>query len=223
MHIKINSILFIFIVIFYLTKQIEIYALLMIFALIHELGHILTGICLGFRPKSIHIMPFGISVNFNSNLTDYNKKIGKGNLLNLKKLVVAIAGPLTNIVIIIICCILKFDFEKMNSTYIIYANLILGIFNLLPIYPLDGGRIIKEFTHFFYGRKETLVIINKISNINLSIITAIASIGIIYLKNIAIFFIVVCLWIIVIKENKIYNMKMMIYNKIKSENIKRIY
>lgn len=220
MHIKINSILFIFIVIFYLTKQIEIYALLMIFALIHELGHIFAGICLGFKPKSLHIMPFGISVNFNNNLQDYNTKIGKGNLLNLKKLFIAIAGPLTNILIVILCCISKENFASVDNTYIIYANLILGIFNLLPIYPLDGGRIINELAHFVYGRKDALIIVNKISNINLSIITAIASIGILYLKNIAIFFIIVCLWIIVIRENKLYNMKMMIYDKIKSENIK---
>lgn len=220
MHIKVNFILFIFIIIFYITKQIEIYALLMIFALIHEFGHIIAGLILGYKPKSLHIMPFGISVDFNIRIQDYNKKIGKGNLLNLKKIFIAIAGPLTNIIVILICCIWNINFARIDSTYIIYANLILGIFNLLPIYPLDGGRILKEIITFFYGRKEALIIINKISNINLSIITAIASIGIIYLKNIAIFFIIVCLWIIIIRENKIYNIKMKIYDKLKLENKK---
>ena len=44
-----------FAIIFYFTKQIKIYALLMILALVHELGHLVCGICLGLKLKSIKI------------------------------------------------------------------------------------------------------------------------------------------------------------------------
>ena len=60
MSIKVNLRIFLFALIFYLTKQIHIYVLLMIFATIHELGHLLCGLVLGLKPKSLHIMPFRI-------------------------------------------------------------------------------------------------------------------------------------------------------------------
>ncbi len=40
MSIKIDLKIFLFVILFWLTSQIEIYAILMIFALIHELGHL---------------------------------------------------------------------------------------------------------------------------------------------------------------------------------------
>ena len=44
MRFRIDLKIFIFLIIFYFTKQIEIYAMIMLFALIHELGHLLAGI-----------------------------------------------------------------------------------------------------------------------------------------------------------------------------------
>lgn len=219
MQIKINVNLFIFIIIFYITRQIEIYALLMLFAFVHEIGHVISGIILGFRPKSLHIMPFGIAVEFNTYVQDYNKKIICGNILNLKKLLIALAGPMTNFIIILICYMWNGDFYGINSKYIIYANLLLGIFNLLPIYPLDGGRIMKEIITIFYGRREALNFTNKVSNINLCIITAVSSVAIYYFKNIAILLIIIYLWIVIIRENRKYNINMKIYKQIKKGEI----
>ena len=96
MHLKI----FIFIVIFILTRQIEIYGILMLFALFHELGHMLAGILLGFKPNSLEIMPFGLSIGFESKSENYNQKIKNGTKLTLKKLIIAISGPLTNLIFV---------------------------------------------------------------------------------------------------------------------------
>ena len=54
---------------------------IMIFAIIHELGHLLAGILLGMKPKKIEIMPFGVSISFNVNTLDYNKKIKSSSSL----------------------------------------------------------------------------------------------------------------------------------------------
>ncbi len=64
MQIKINLKVFLFLLIFLITRQIKIYALLMCLALIHELGHVMAGIILGFKPESISIIPTGFSVKF---------------------------------------------------------------------------------------------------------------------------------------------------------------
>ena len=97
---------------------------------------------------------------------------------------------------------------------IIYANLLICIFNLLPIYPLDGGRILNSVFNIKIGIKASMIITNKISNITMIIITIVASILILYLENIAIFFIVIYLWIIVLRENRIVNLKSKMYHLI---------
>ena len=40
--------------------------------------------------------------------------------------------------------------------------MIIALFNLLPIYPLDGGRILKGILNIMYGRKRTEKIMNYI-------------------------------------------------------------
>jgi len=202
MQIKINLQIFLFIIIFVLTHQIEIYAWIMLFAFIHELGHMLAGIFLKLKPKSLNFMPFGISVTFET--YEYKK------LIEVKKILIAIAGPLINLIICIIALILHINAE--TKQLIIYSNILIAIFNLIPLYPLDGGRILKGIIRLRYQEIESDKIVNKISNILIILLTLISSIGILYLKNLAILFILMYLWIIVINENKKYRIKVKVYN-----------
>ena len=95
MRFRIDLKIFIFLVLFYFTKQIQLYATIMIFCIIHELGHLFAGLLLGMKPEKLEIMPFGLSISFKLYPKDYNKKIKNGNLLEIKKIIVAISGPLT--------------------------------------------------------------------------------------------------------------------------------
>lgn len=61
MSIKIDLKIFLFGILFFLTRQIEIYVAIMFFAFLHEIGHLSTGLVLGFKPKSIAITPFRLS------------------------------------------------------------------------------------------------------------------------------------------------------------------
>ena len=211
MEIRVNLKIFIFAIVFYFTKQIEIYALLMLFAVLHELGHMLAGILLGSKVKNISIMPLGLSIGFGIEAKDYNKRINKGNLLNLKRIIIALAGPMVNFLIAILFFLFPFQFLMFKVQYIIYANLLIGFFNLLPIYPLDGGRIIKELLQINNGLKKSMIIMNNISNTSVIILTAIASISILFYHNIAIFFIIIYLWYLILMENKKFKSKMQIY------------
>lgn len=218
MRFRIDLKIFIFLIIFYFTKQIEIYTMIMLFALIHELGHLLMGLLMGMKPEKIELMPFGVSISFKIKVEEYNKKIKKGNLLEIKKMVVALAGPLTNFIIIIITNNLKIDIFK--SLMIIYTNFLIMIFNLLPIYPLDGGRILKGILHINFGIRTTEFYINIISKIMVAIITILSSILILYVHNIAILFIDLYLWYLVLKEDVKYKKREEIYNKIlENQNI----
>ncbi len=217
MKIKINLKIFIFILIFLLTGQLKIYGILMFFALIHELGHLLAGVMLKFKPESLKIMPMGLCISFNISAEEYNGKNSK--LLRLKKIIIASAGPITNILIIILLSIFKLGLSEENKVLYIYSNILIAIFNLLPIYPLDGGRIIKGMLNLWLDKSKTIKLTNTISNISLLILTAISSIAIYYYENISILLIIIYLWTITILQNKKDNMKLKMYDTLKKLEI----
>ncbi len=162
------------------------------------------------KPTKFEIMPFGFRVSFKLKTTDYNKKILKANLLELKKIIVAASGPTINLLIVIAIIMIKNDFY--NRLTILYSNILIICFNLLPIFPLDGGRILQSIVHIFFGGRNSKIITNIVANVLMMIISFIGSIAIIYYKNISIFLIIVFLWIIVIQENQKYKMIINAYN-----------
>lgn len=217
MRFRIDLKIFIFLIIFYFTKQIEIYAMIMLFALIHELGHLLAGILMGMKLEKIELMPFGVSISFKIKVEEYNKKIKKGNMLEIKKILVALAGPLTNFIIIIIASNINIDLFK--ALIIIYTNFLIMIFNLLPIYPLDGGRILKGILHINFGIQKSEFYTNIISKITVTIITILSSVLILYIHNIAIALIDMYLWYLVIKEDIIYKKREKILENINKKTL----
>lgn len=212
MRFRIDLKIFIFLIIFYFTKQIEIYAFIMFFAFIHELGHLMAGLIMRMKPEKIELMPFGFSISFKIPVDEYNKKIRKGNMLEIKKVIVAIAGPITNFIIILL--IGRLNIDELKSIIIIYTNFLIMIFNLLPIYPLDGGRVLKGILHIKFGKRKAEKYINLISKITVIIIIGISSILILYIHNIAIFLIDIYLLYLMVKEDSRYKKREYIYKKV---------
>ena len=173
---------------------------------------------MGFKPHSISVNPLGLSINFRIKAEDYNKKVKFGNILALKKLFIALAGPVVNFILVILFSVCEINVFNIEQDFLVYANLLIGLFNLIPIYPLDGGRILKNLLHIITGLENTYNYTNLISNISSCILTIFSSIIILYLKNISILFIIGYLWHLVINENRLYNQKIRIYKIINSEN-----
>lgn len=170
----------------------------MFFSFLHELGHIIVGIMLKMKLEKIEILPCGFSSSFKANLRDYKYKIKNANLLILKNLIITMAGPIVSIIMVIIFTYI--DIQYITKQEAIYSNLLIAIFNLIPLYPLDGGRIIKGILHIEFGREKSESIVSNVSRMAIVILTIISSIAVYCLKNIAIFLICIFLWSLIIKE-----------------------
>ena len=182
----------------------------------HECGHIIAGMFLGFKLKKIEILSVGISACFNINLDDYNKKIHNVSYLELKKIVIVVAGPIVNIILAFIFELFNISLFNVSSEILVYSNFLITCFNLIPIYPLDGGRLIKYLINIFKGKKESYKFTYILSNYCIIILTFITSIIILYLKNISILIVLMYLWWLVISENKKYKKKIKLYKLIEN-------
>ena len=151
---------------------------------------------------------FGWGKPVEVNPRNYTRKIS----MEKGEAIVSLAGPCTNFLIILISSYTKINI--FSNLIIVYANLLIMIFNLIPIYPLDGGRILRGIIHMIVGKKEAEKYINIISFITLLIISFFASIGIYYIKNISLFFIIIFLWTLYINQDTIYKKRLKIYNLI---------
>lgn len=211
MSVKIDLKIFLWIIIFYFFHQAELYVLLIFFAFVHEIGHLTAGLLLGYEPSGIRITPVGVSINFKEKRNSYNQKIGKGNKRDIEEMIIALAGPMTNFGIIGICYLIGLKTSNLYD-----ANFLLGVFNLCPIYPLDGGRIFKSIGNLLWGRKKSWQITNGVSNAIMIGLSVTFSIAILYFHNIGIVVMSIYLWGIVIRENRIYERRMKLYEQIEA-------
>ena len=106
--------------------------------LLHELAHSLVARSQGIPVKEIRLFIFGGA----SNLTEEPKT-------PLAAAWLAFAGPLLSLVLAVICGLIAMQIgisapAGVVLAYLATANLIVGVFNLLPAFPMDGGRILRR-------------------------------------------------------------------------------
>lgn len=190
MRIRIDLKIFISLILFYFTNQLRIYLIVMFFCFMHEIAHMILGIILKMKPNKLEINPFGFSISFEINNNDKSMKI--------KEVFVALAGPVMSIVLAMLCQHINFRYITIEEA--IYSNILIFLFNMLPIYPLDGGRIIKGLLHMKMGENKAEKLANKISYITTILLTIFSSITVYYYQNFAIFLICIFLWRMVLEE-----------------------
>ncbi len=110
----------------------------MLVLFIHEYAHAFVASSLGYKLNSIKLAPFGICLNIDSNIE------------RLDSIKIAFAGPLVNFILAVVCMAVWWVFPgaHMFTKDFFEANVLTGVFNLLPCYPLDGGRILKDMFDF---------------------------------------------------------------------------
>ncbi len=110
---------------------------------LHELGHCLAAQHYGVRIHRILLLPIGGMAQF-----------GSIPRQPFKELVIALAGPLVNFIIVGLLYLVSGSPARLLDGEINYTlydlmsllflfNLIMGCFNLLPVFPMDGGRVLR--------------------------------------------------------------------------------
>lgn len=181
--------------------KINIYFIFLISILLHEMAHMIVGVCLGLKIKKIMFNPLGVCLEF----------IGyRENKKTIKRIIINLSGPLFNFIFAIIISHLNIEYKLKIDLF--YTNLLLGIFNLLPIIPLDGGKILKEILSIKFGYKNANIYSMNISKILLIFISLSYSILIFKIKNVFLFFIIIYLWYLQIIEEKKLRTLIRVYN-----------
>ncbi|MCM8900336.1 site-2 protease family protein [Caldicoprobacter algeriensis] len=134
-NIYINKLLVILIAIAIVLGEGTRLAVVFLVVFIHELAHVVMARALNLRVSEIELLPFGGVARIES-FFEVNPR---------DEVYIAIVGPMSNVILVLGCMVL----EKMglipseDYDFFIQANLMLAGFNLLPAFPLDGGRILR--------------------------------------------------------------------------------
>ena len=107
--------------------------------IVHELGHIIGAIIFKWKIDRVILLPFGGITIFQENIDKSLKE----------EFIIAILGPLLQLVF--------YFLYSDNPTFNQY-NLIILLFNLLPIYPLDGSKIVNILFNEFISFKRSHIL-----------------------------------------------------------------
>lgn len=133
--IRFHPFFYLVVVIYVVTGHFHDFFLFLSIILFHELGHIICGIYYHWEIDKILILPFGAITIFNEGLNRPLKE----------EFFVATLGPVFQMFFYL------FFKDIWDISYIHYSLL---FFNLLPIIPLDGSKILKVIFHKFLPFKK---------------------------------------------------------------------
>lgn len=105
-----------------------------ILVFLHELVHYIVAKKLGFKGFYIEILPIGAVLR----LKDLDEADPKEDMI------ISLSGPLFNLLLAAIFYLISKFHYNYYYEYLIMGNLALGIFNLIPAFPLDGGRVVRD-------------------------------------------------------------------------------
>jgi len=107
----------------------------------HELGHYCVARWYGYSPSLPVLIPFLGAVIF----------LDDGKIPYVRSAVIAAAGPIIGSVATIPFLLVAQVTQNTDCFFIAILGFVTNIFNLIPLYPLDGGRIVAAISPYIWG------------------------------------------------------------------------
>lgn len=147
---KINIFTYILLLLSFLSGYYKEISLILLILIVHELGHFFLMRVFNIEVNKIIIYPYGGMIKSNILI----------NTNSFKILLISLGGILIQIILFFIFTLLFKVGLISDNLYTIfnYSNISIIIFNLLPIYPLDGYKILNSILEVFYSFKNSLII-----------------------------------------------------------------
>tara|TARA_R110002020_G_scaffold411378_3_gene621030 strand:- start:725 stop:1354 length:630 start_codon:yes stop_codon:yes gene_type:complete len=125
--------------------------------LLHEMGHVAVAQHFGIGTRSITLHLLGGLASIEKEPED-----------PVEEICIALAGPAVNIVLLFAS--MPFLYMQVPGSFeFAFINLIMGVFNLVPAYPMDGGRVLRALLSIKLGRLKATEISLIIASIFASI------------------------------------------------------
>lgn len=150
--------------------------------LIHEMAHAWAANKKGYRVYSIDIGLLNGSASMDSNMHQSDS------------IYITAAGPISNLILYILSISIGFIIPHQYIGHFALVNLLLFLFNILPIYPMDGGRIFRDYlmlkNKFFKISRYRALVISQWASLITSILLSVASLllGYIFMSLFGIYF-----------------------------------
>ena len=176
---SVHPLFYLFGLYFAITGKVFSFLVYTFTAVVHELGHFFCSERLGYQLNRIVLMPYGAVIRGDDFDVSYKHEC-----------LIALGGPLINFVIAIICVAFWW---LVPDTYpytqlIVTANVSIAVINLLPCYPLDGGRFLLATLSLLTSRKKAKLIVKILAFIFTFILLALFVYSLFTTPNVTVLF-----------------------------------
>jgi len=145
-EIAVDPLVAVFAVLYALAGSLWQWAVVFASLLVHEVSHAVVAAGFGLNVSELRITPIGAAVSVDDAI----------ELRAEAEAAVAMAGPMTSLVLAgagyILLTYGKPDIEGVE--FFVGANIVLALLNLLPVFPLDGGRVARALLAERLGMSE---------------------------------------------------------------------
>ncbi|MFW6271361.1 MAG: M50 family metallopeptidase, partial [Bacillota bacterium] len=123
---RIHPLFYLLIILFMFLGRLDEIIIAFISVICHELSHVILAYKCGYGINKIELFPFG-------GMAEYR---GLLEMNPVHEILIAISGPFISL-------LLAGLFMLLDMDIFVKYNLFIGIFNIIPALPLDGGRILR--------------------------------------------------------------------------------
>lgn len=144
LKLRIHPLFFIFGLYFAFIGKVFSFLICTLTACLHELGHYFVSLKCGYKLNRITLMPYGAIISGDTFGLSYKDECK-----------ITLAGPMMNLFILVFFVALWWVFPETYAytDTVVFANGIMLIINLLPCFPLDGGRFLYATLRLKFKRK----------------------------------------------------------------------